>query len=391
MLRLLTIALCALVGGCTLYTSCPKGSESNGSSCVPVYDGSAAGGSGPVGSGGGSNSTGNLAGNAPTDPWMDATGSLTGMKPGFGNICYLSVKPDDDELIAGLAEAGLWASTDGGETWEAMGSGKDSATITNRPTTMIYDPDHSGVFWEAGTYGAGVFKTTDDGKTFTQLGKTEHNEHLAIDLSDPKRKTMLAAGHEQGRILWLSTDGGSTWTDIGDDLPADATVCSYPITLDSETFLISCTQNNSLPSGYGIFRSTDAGASWVQVCEKPGWLAPLHASDGTIYWTLENGGSLLRSTDQGLSWEEVFSGGVLSMPPLELPSGRIVSATKDYLILSEDRGVHWRPVSSQLPFDPEGVAYSSSQKALFSWIVSTAEEIPPGEIQRFNFDDGASP
>lgn len=389
MLRLVTITLCALVGGCTLYTSCPKGSVSNGSSCVAVYNG-AAGGSGPGSDGGGNTSNSNLAGNAPTEPWVDSTGSLVGTKAGFGNVCYVSAKPDEDKLIAGLAEVGLWESVDGGQTWDAIGTGKGSELLANRTSTLIYDPDHSNVFWAAGTYGPGVFKTTDDGGTFKQLGKTEHNEHLSIDLSDPQRQTMLAGGHEQGRLLWLSTDGGSTWIDIGGDLPADASVCSYPLILDSETFLVGCTRNNAPESGYGIFRSTDAGRSWVQVSTKPAWLAALRASDGTIYWTAEGGGSLLRSTDDGLSWEEVF-GSVISMPAIELPSGRIVSATRDYLILSEDRGAHWRPVSSQLPFKPEGVVYSAFQKAFYTWIISTESEIPEAVIQRFDFDDSAAP
>ncbi len=84
MLRLLTITLCSLVGGCTLYTSCPRGSESNGTSCVPVYDGSAAG-SGPVG-GGGSDTSSNLAGNAQRS--LDGRDrSLVGTSAGFGNVC----------------------------------------------------------------------------------------------------------------------------------------------------------------------------------------------------------------------------------------------------------------------------------------------------------------
>ncbi len=246
------------------------------------------------------------------------------------------------------------------------------------------------MFWDAGTYGPGVFKTTDDGNTFTQVGKTDHNEHLTIDLSDPQRQTMLAGGHEQGRLLWLSTDGGSTWTDIGDDLPADASVCSYPLILDSETFLVTCTQNNAPSTGYGIFRSTDAGKRLGTGFKKPAWLAALHASDGTIYWTAEGGGTLIKSADQGLTWQEVFSGGVLSLPRSSCRAAASSALLGTTLILSEDKGVHWRPVSSQLPFKPEGIVYSTFQKALFTWIISTEDEIPSGVIQRFDFDDSAA-
>ena len=44
--------------------------------------------------------------------------------------------------------------------------------ITNRPSAIVYDPEHADTFWEAGIYnGGGVYKTEDNGKTFVQLGK----------------------------------------------------------------------------------------------------------------------------------------------------------------------------------------------------------------------------
>ena len=58
-----------------------------------------------------------------TTPWVNATGKLlAGMVSDCGNMSYVSAKPDEDLLIAGIALDGLWSSTDGGATWNPMGT-----------------------------------------------------------------------------------------------------------------------------------------------------------------------------------------------------------------------------------------------------------------------------
>src|SRR3954466_12821056 len=106
-------------------------------------------------------------------------------------------KPDEDMLIAGIAAQGLWASLDGGASWMHLGQGMGSETINNRPTAIVFDPDHPATFWESGIYGIGVFKTTDKGMTFVKLGEADPSDGVSVDLSDPDRKTLLAASHER--------------------------------------------------------------------------------------------------------------------------------------------------------------------------------------------------
>jgi len=40
-----------------------------------------------------------------------------------------------------------------------------------------------------------------------------------VDFSDPERRNVIAGGHEQSRMVWKSTDGGQTWTNVGLNLP----------------------------------------------------------------------------------------------------------------------------------------------------------------------------
>ena len=74
--------------------------------------------------------------------------------------------PGADTILAGVAGRGLWANSSG-STWSHLGEGAGSATITNRPSWIVYDPLSPGVFWESGIYdGGGIYQTFDKGNTF---------------------------------------------------------------------------------------------------------------------------------------------------------------------------------------------------------------------------------
>src|SRR5438105_2009250 len=53
----------------------------------------------------------------PPGSWTNVTSNLTGIASTCGPVSALSAKPDEDLLIAGIAQAGLYASRDGGGTW----------------------------------------------------------------------------------------------------------------------------------------------------------------------------------------------------------------------------------------------------------------------------------
>src|SRR5438105_13373508 len=78
--------------------------------------------------------------------WVDVTGNLAGMPSECGNLCLLSVVPGEDRIIAGVAKRGLWQTVDGGGKWSALGQGAGSDSIVNRPSRILYDPAHPGVF-----------------------------------------------------------------------------------------------------------------------------------------------------------------------------------------------------------------------------------------------------
>ena len=103
--------------------------------------------------------------------WVNVTSNLAGMASECGNMTYVSAKPNEDLVIAGIALKGLWGSTDGGTSWHQLGSGGGSAKITNRPGSIIYDPARPNVFWQSGIYnGNGIYRTDNNGKVFRALG-----------------------------------------------------------------------------------------------------------------------------------------------------------------------------------------------------------------------------
>ena len=178
---------------------------------------------------------------APSAVWVNATGNLANMASECGNLGLVSANPCSAMVIAGVAKAGLWGTEDAGKTWRKLGSGAGSAVITNRISSVVYDPAHPGTFWESGIYnGGGVYKTTNNGVTFEQLGDVTHTDSVSIDFSDPERKTLLAGPHEATSKLFRSTDAGKTWTDIGKMLPASAGYCTASQVLSATNLLVGC-------------------------------------------------------------------------------------------------------------------------------------------------------
>jgi photosystem II stability/assembly factor-like uncharacterized protein len=284
-------------------------------------------------------------------------------------MTLVSARPDRDMLIGGVAQQGLWTSTSASDsTWTRLGQGAGSATITNRPSVIVYDPDHADTFWEAGIYnGGGVYKTEDNGQTFVQLGSISHNDGVSVDFNDPARKTLLAGPHEQANKLYRSIDSGHNWTDIGSRLPADAGFLSSTLVIDAKTHLVGSYN----ASGAGVFRTTDGGDTWAQVHGGAVRGHALLATHGSIYWLLDSDVGLIRSQDQGATWTQIAAKNlathIVGATVLELPDGRLISIGFHTLMISADQGATWQGLGPDLPFEPSGLTYSSFRHSLYIW------------------------
>ncbi|MGA2864478.1 MAG: hypothetical protein ABSF95_08310 [Verrucomicrobiota bacterium] len=302
-----------------------------------------------------------------------------------GNLCLLSVVPGKDEIIAGIAQKGLWATSDGGMNWTPLGQGGGSDLIVNRPSWIVYDPANSDVFWESGIYNSfGVYQTTDGGQTFHHLGKITHNDYLSIDFSDPQRLTLLAGGHEQSRTVWKSVDGGRNWANVGTNLPAGTKFSSNPLLASASTYLVNA-------SGYGVgtggvYRTTDGGTTWTSVCTLEANGIPLAASDGTIYWELIYDRGVIRSADQGQAWVQACGfGAIKGAHVIELPDGRLAAVGANCIKVSSDKGSSWAQVAEPTPIQAAGVVYSPERQAFFVWQWDCGNKVLPNAIFRCDY------
>jgi photosystem II stability/assembly factor-like uncharacterized protein len=312
--------------------------------------------------------------------WVNVTGNLAFQPSECGNMSYVSAKPGSDMVIAGVAQRGLWYNR-GGNTWTALGTGAGSDRITNRTSSIAYDPQDPMVFWESGHYNdGGVYKTSDAGITIRRLGTIWHNDYVSVDMTDPNRQTLLAGGHEQTRTVYKSTDGGQNWTNIGANLPPNTRHSSNPLVINATTYVVNVSGWGGDISG--IFRTTNGGASWQQVSNSGPAGAPLVARNGAIYWSF--GGGLLKSTNAGVTWTQVGAN-LQWIPPVELPDGRLASANGNFLVLSADGGLTWTPTGPQLPYAPWGLTYSAVQGAFFIWKLDCGNVVPGDAIMRLDF------
>jgi photosystem II stability/assembly factor-like uncharacterized protein len=369
-------ALCAGLtalasSGCTFITSCPD---------IPP---AAGGAGGSDGSGGSSAVSGAyLAGS-----WTNVTPDFSDIVQTCGPMTGIWSKPEQDLVIAGVSNHGLWATSDGGSNWRVLGQGNGSDPVVHGTTSLIFDPVDPQVYWAVGIYGNGLYRTDDDGDTFEHLGDTFHDDYVSIDFTDRQRRTLLISGHET-QLLRKSTDGGNTWSNITNTIPKTVKYCGYPLIIAPKVYLLGCGGRGGEGTP-AILRSEDAGESWTQIFSNGGAAEPLIASDGAIYWPEENEGGLAVSRDDGESFGEVVAGTLLSVPPIELPDKRIASIAYDSVVVSDDGGKTWKRASARFPFKPIGFSYSPYQKAFFIWYFTcsaTPVASPTDAIQRFDFD-----
>jgi photosystem II stability/assembly factor-like uncharacterized protein len=324
--------------------------------------------------------------------WVVATSNLAGMTSECGDLSFVSTRPDQDVIIAGVAQDGLWSEANGATTWTRLGTGAGSATIRNRASSIVYDSANPLVFWESGTYNDNaVYRTNDGGKTFQALGNATHSDAVSVDLTDPARKILLAGGHEDS-VFWFSNDSGATWSNIYTSLPGSPGYASSPLVLDSQTLLVGTYSN---ATGSGIFRSSNGGANWTRVFTLGVRAQPLQASDGNLYWGLDNDGGIARSTDKGVTWTPVAgSAGVVSTIQggpslLELPDGRFAALGQKAIIVSKDHGATWTSFGPTFPWSPRGLAYSKFRKAFFIWHFGcsfSGDTVPADAILATPFD-----
>lgn len=292
-----------------------------------------------------------------------------------GRISDLAVNPaNPSEYYVGVASGGLWKTENHGTTFKPIFDNQAVYSIG----CLAMDPNNSNVVW-VGTgennsqrnlaYGDGVYKTTDGGKTFTNMGLKTSRQIGKIMIDPRNSNTVYVAAQGQAwgpggeRGLYKTTDGGKNWervlyvsenTGISDmEMDPRNPDVLYAVAHQRERRVFS--KINGGPES-SLYKSVDAGATWTQL--KKGLprgdvgrigIALSPANPDILYAVIELPGSksgFYRSSDMGESWEKRSNKGTSSpqyynevfADPVN-PNLVILMDTRNSL--SEDGGKTW--------------------------------------------------
>ncbi len=201
-----------------------------------------------------------------------------------GRIDDIEVAANDAATIyVGYATGGIWKSTNNGTTWTPIfdiygtHSIGDIAISESNPNVVYVgtgEPNNR----QSSSFGDGVYKSTDAGKTFVNVGlnETQSIGRVVIDPKYPDIVYVAAVGHLFGpnkeRGVYKTIDGGKTWTNVKfidedtgfTDIVMDP---SAPKTLYAASY-----QRRRTPWGFngggpnsGIWKTVDAGKTWTKL------------------------------------------------------------------------------------------------------------------------------
>jgi photosystem II stability/assembly factor-like uncharacterized protein len=229
----------------------------------------------------------------------------------------------------GAVAGGIWKTTDAGISWLPIFDHESVASIG----AIAVDPHDPNVIY-VGTgepclrgdisYGDGMYKSVDGGKTWTHIGldDTRHIAKILIDPHDPNIIFVAAIGHAYGpneqRGVFRSTDAGKTWEKV---LYKDNKTGAVDLTFaadNSHTLYAAMYQEVRTPwsfegggPGSGIYKSIDGGTTWKQLQGNglpTGVLGRIGIAVGAngdrVYALIEaEKRGLYRSDDGGESWQ----------------------------------------------------------------------------------------
>jgi photosystem II stability/assembly factor-like uncharacterized protein len=307
----------------------------------------------------------------------------------------------------GAVGGGVWKSTDAGYSWDPI---FDSQPIASIGAIAIAPSDPNIIYVGSGeadmrediTYGNGMYKSTNFGRTWTHIGLTDSQQigRILVDPHDANLVYVAALGHAFGpnaeRGVFRSTDGGQTWTPV---LHKDDDTGAIDLAFDptnSKTIYASLWQTRRPPwnvyppsngPGSGLYKSTDGGDHWEQLTnglpteglgrigiavsrsEPTRVYAIVDAKDGGLYRSDDAGATWHRMDNERRIWGRGWYFGVVDVDPM---NPDIVYVSNTSLYRSTDGGKSFTSFKGApggddyhsiwiAPDDPQRIILSSDQ------------------------------
>ena len=261
----------------------------------------------------------------------------------FKRVWHLEPSLTDPDIVyAGVEDAGLFQTKDGGRTWQELAGLRGHRTGSEWCPgaggmclhTILFDQKNPGRIYIA-ISSAGAFRTDDDGKTWKPINKGLHSEYIPDPTAEVGHCVHRIAMHPaRPHVLFMqkhwdvmrSDDSGESWHEVSGNLPTDFgfpievhahqpdTIYVVPIKSDSEHFP---------PEGkLRVYRSRTGGNEWEALTaglpQKDCYVNVLR--DAMAVDTLDScgiyfgttGGQVYASPDGGDHWEAI----VRDLPPV---------------------------------------------------------------------------
>jgi photosystem II stability/assembly factor-like uncharacterized protein len=234
-------------------------------------------------------------------------------------------------IYAAIGPSGVWKSENAGVTWSPVFFKEETVSVGD----VTIAQSHPDIVWvgtgestcrNSVTIGDGVYKTTDGGKAWTNMGlkETRHISRIVINPGDPNIVYVAAMGHLWGpnadRGVFKTIDGGKTWKKVlyVNENTGCADLVMDPS--DSLTLYAAAYEHHRLPytfssggPGSGLYKTTDGGETWTRLTKDlpEGVLGRIgidvsRSAPGVVYALIEHkDGGIWRSEDRGASWKRM--------------------------------------------------------------------------------------
>ncbi|MBD5605870.1 MAG: hypothetical protein IAI48_12400 [Candidatus Eremiobacteraeota bacterium] len=284
---------------------------------------------------------------------------------GGGRLGAIAGTNQNPSLVyIGAAGGGVWRSTNAMTSWQPVFDKQRVSAIGS----IAIDPSDADDVW-VGTgesnprndvsYGDGMYRSTNGGKTWTHLGldRSYAISKIELDPRDAKVAVVAALGDpfadSTERGIYRTTDGGATWKQTlvlgpdsgGADLTRSATA---PNVLFAAMWQFRRSSWHLVSGGErdGLFKSTDGGATWKRVSGNgfPGGITgrigvAIAPSDARrVYAIVEsNDGLVWRSDDGGTTWKMISANTLVDERPFYYSRVFVAPHDEDHLFATSVR------------------------------------------------------
>lgn len=253
-----------------------------------------------------------------------------------GRIADIDIHPNDENIwYVAVGSGGVWKTTNAGTSWNPVFDDQSSYSIgsvtidSNNPNTIWVGTGENVGGRHVG-YGDGVYKSTDGGNSWQNMGLT-NSEHISRVIVHPDNSDIIwvaaqgplwDSGGDRG--LYKSTDGGESWDKVlGDDEWVGVTDIVMDPRNPDRLYAATWQRHRTAAAymgggpGSGIHKSTDGGDSWKELesglpdsnMGKIG-LAISPQKPDIVYAAItldRRTGGVFKSEDRGASWEKMSS------------------------------------------------------------------------------------